>query len=447
MTRVSPGARRWVAIGLLVACYGMVAFSIASAALPGGSALPDRPSIVNFIAAVSVFVALPSVGAVLALLRPANPIGWLFLACGAGFIFSIFTTEYVGRAIYAAWPLPAATFVDWLGAWIGTLSIGLAIVWIPLLFPDGHLPSPRWRPVAWAAAAFIGLGALAQAIVPDANGYGGQLPNPVAVDGLIGDIAAALAVLYFPAMAVLGVLALASLVVRFRRSRDAERAQLKWFLFAVTFFVVAVVAAVTTESELSWYAVVFGLASLPVAAAIAILRYHLYEIDRLVSRSIAYAVLTGGLIVTFVVVNLAMTTIFSSVTNVDSAAVAAATLIVAALFTPLRRRIQRVVDRRFDRARYDSEQTAVAFSTRLRDEVDLPAVTADLDATVRAAMAPTTVDVWLRGVARGRAGASPGRSPRWTSRRSWPARWPHPSMSRRSSISSGSPRSPVSVRS
>ena len=196
------------------------------------------------------------------------------------------------------------------------------------------------------------------------------------------------------------MLALVSVVLRFIRSRGVERQQLKWFLFAVAVFVAAFLVAVTTESNAAWYLVLFGLASLPVAAAVAILRYRLYDIDRLVSRSIAYAVLTGGLIVTFLVVNLALTTTFSSATNVDSASVAAATLIVAVLFTPLRRRVQRAVDRRFDRARYNAEQTALAFSTRLRDEVELPAVTADLDATVRAAMAPTTVDVWLRGVAR-----------------------------------------------
>jgi hypothetical protein len=269
------------------------------------------------------------------------------------------------------------------------------------LFPDGHLPGPGWRPIAWFAGVWLAISTVSLAILPDAaHGYEAQLPNPLGVAGPLGEVASLIAGLNFPVTIVLGLLALVSVVLRFIRSRGVERQQLKWFLFAVAVFVAAFLVAVTTESNAAWYFVLFGLAALPIAAAVAILRYRLYDIDRLVSRSIAYAVLTGGLIVTFLVVNLALTTTFSSATNVDSASVAAATLIVAVLFTPLRRRVQRAVDRRFDRARYDAEQTALAFSTRLRDEVELATVTDDLDATVRAAMAPTTVDVWLRGIVR-----------------------------------------------
>lgn len=393
--RVRPSD--WIAMGLLVASLAMIAFTLASVFIPSDPALPDRPSIANFIAACSVFVALPSVGAILAIRRPGNPIGWLFLVSGAGFITGIFTTEYVGRATIAGANLPGVVLVDWIGAWAGPVSITLAAVWIPLLFPDGHLPGPRWRPVAWAAAVLIVAGTVAQAIVPDASlGYNGRLANPVAVAGPVGVVASLLVGLYFPVLAVLGLLSLASLIVRFRRSRDAERQQLKWFLLAVGFLIAAVVAAAMTTNDLAWYAVMLGLASLPVAAGIAILRYRLYEIDRLVSRSIAYAAVTGGLIAVYLFVNLTLTTVFSSVTGSSSIAVAASTLVVAALFTPLRRRVQRVVDRRFDRARYDAERTALLFSERLRNEVDLAAVAADLDNTVRASIAPTSVGVWLR---------------------------------------------------
>ena len=386
-----------IALGLFAASLAMIAFTLASVFIPSDPALPDRPSIANFIAACSVFVALPSVGAILAIRRPRNPIGWLFLVSGAGFIAGIFTTEYVGRATIAGANLPGVVLVDWIGAWAGSVSLTLAVVWIPLLFPDGHLPGPRWRPVTWAAAVLIVAGTVAQAIVPDAPlGYGGRLPNPVAVGGPIGGIASLLIGLYFPVLVVLGLLSLASLIVRFRRSRDAERQQLKWFLYAVGFLLAAVVATVATKNDLAWYAVMLGLASLPVAAGIAILRYRLYEIDRLVSRSIAYAAVTGGLIAVYLFVNLTLTTVFSSVTGSNSIAVAASTLAVAALFTPLRRRVQRVVDRRFDRARYDAEQTTAAFSERLRNEVDLAAVAADLDDTVRASISPSSVGVWLR---------------------------------------------------
>ena len=401
---MSPTRRpsTWIAAGLLAFCLAMIAFSLASAVLPDRSLLPDDPvGVADFLAVCSVFVALPTVGAILAILRPGNPIGWLFLLCGVGFVFSIFTTEYVGRGLFTDADLPGVGLVDWVGNWIGLASISLALVWIPLLFPDGHLPGPGWRPIAWFAGVWLAISTVSLAIVPDAaHGYEAQLANPFGVTGPLGEVASLIAGLNFPVTIILGVLALVSVVLRFIRSRGVERQQLKWFLFAVAVFVAAFLVAVTTQSNAVWYLVLFGLASLPIAAAVAILRYRLYDIDRLVSRSIAYAVLTGGLIVTFLVVNLALTTTFSTATNVDSASVAAATLIVAVLFTPLRRRVQRAVDRRFDRARYNAEQTALAFSTRLRDEVELPAVTADLDATVRAAMAPTTVDVWLRGVAR-----------------------------------------------
>jgi len=393
--RVRPSD--WIALGLFAASLAMIAFSLASVFIPSEAPLPDRPSLAGFLAAGSVFVALPSVGAILAIRRSGNPIGWLFLVTGVGFIMGIFTTEYVNRATIAGMSLPGVVLVDWIGAWAGQVSITLAVVWIPLLFPDGHLPGPRWRPVAWAAAVLIVAGTVAQAIVPDASlGYGGRLANPVAVGGPIGGIASILVGLYFPVLAVLGLLSLASLFVRFRRSRDAERQQLKWFLYAVGSLMAAIVAAVATKTDLAWYAVQLGLASLPVAAGIAILRYRLYEIDRLVSRSIAYAAVTGALIVVYVAVNLALTTVFSSVTGSNSIAVAASTLVVAALFTPVRRRVQRVVDRRFDRARYDAERTTLAFSERLRDQVDLAAVTADLDDTIRASIAPARVGVWLR---------------------------------------------------
>jgi hypothetical protein len=139
-----------------------------------------------------------------------------------------------------------------------------------------------------------------------------------------------------------------------------------------------------------------GLASLPASAGIAILRYRLYDIDRLVSRTLAYALVTGGLVAVYLAVNLVLTTVLSSLASGNSVAVAASTLVVAALFTPVRRRVQHVVDRRFDRAKYDGERTSAAFSARLRDEVDISAVTTDLDATVRAAIAPASVGVWLR---------------------------------------------------
>ncbi len=387
----------WIAVVLLVASLAMILFALASLFLPGRSATTDSPDPPIFVAVCSVFVMLPSVGAILAIRRPANPIGWLFLVTGVGFIIGIFSTEYVGRAVTGDSSLPFIVLVDWASVWSGNLSIALAAVWIPLLFPDGHLPGPRWRLVAWAAAILTVAGTVGQAIVPDAaHGYSGQLPNPMAVSGPIGEVAAAFVSVYFPVLVVLCLLSLSSLAGRFRRSRGVERQQLKWFLFAVGFLVAALAAAAATQLEVAWVAVMLGLSSLPVAAGIAILRYRLYDIDRLVSRTIAYAAVTGGLVAVYLVANLALSAAFGALASGNSVAVAASTLIVAALFTPVRRRVQVVVDRRFDRARVDAERTTAAFSERLRDEVDIATVTVDLDGVVRSALRPASVGLWLR---------------------------------------------------
>ncbi len=387
----------WIAVVLLVASLAMVLFALVSLFNPGRSGMSDTPDLPIFLGVWSVFVMLPSVGAILAIRRPANPIGWLFIATALGFIIGIFSTEYVGRAGIGGASLPFVVLVDWVSAWCGNLSIILAAVWIPLLFPDGHLPGPRWRVVAWAAAILTVVGTLALAIVPDGeHGYAGTLPNPIAVSGPIGEVAAAFVNLYFPALVVLCLLSLSSLANRFHRSRGVERQQLKWFLFAVGFLVAAVAASAATQLEVAWVAVLLGLSSLPVAAGIAILRYRLYDIDRLVSRTIAYVAVTGGLVAVYLIANLALSAAFSALASGNSVAVAVSTLIIAALFTPVRRRVQVVVDRRFDRARVDGERTTAAFSERLRDEVDIATVTADLDGIVRSSLRPAYVGLWLR---------------------------------------------------
>jgi len=194
--------------------------------------------------------------------------------------------------------------------------------------------------------------------------------------------------------------AAAAVAIRFRRRRGIEREQLKWFLAVVAVCAIAFLVAIQQETgpiaDAAFIIAFCGLVAMPIAIGVAILRYRLYEIDRIVSRTIAYALVTGGLLAVYLVVNLGLTTVFSSLASGNSVAVAASTLVVAALFTPVRRRVQRVVDRRFDRARYDGERTSAAFSERLRNEVDLAAVTSDLDRTVRSAIAPTSVAVWLR---------------------------------------------------
>ena len=384
----------WIALVFLVVSIAMVGFSLASVLVPGRDQLPDSPSALNVIVVLFAVVMLPTVGAILAILRPRNPIGWLFIACGLGFTIGIFSTEYVGRATDPASSLPAVQLIDWLGTWTGTLALGLAIVFLPLLFPDGRPPGPRWRIYGWIAAAAFGVATVASAIQPSGTPlYGGRLPNPFGVGGAVGEIATI--VNQVPVMLALGLVSLASLGVRFRRSRGIERQQLKWFLAAIGALLVTAIVGIATQVEAVWYGVIIAFAALPVSAGIAVLRYRLNEIDRIISRTIGYGLVTATLAVLFVAGVLGLQAILAQFTGGNTVAVAASTLVVAALFQPLRRRVQRVVDRRFDRARYDADRILSAFGARLRDQVELAGLEAELDTVVRQTVAPTSMGLWI----------------------------------------------------
>jgi hypothetical protein len=384
----------WVAITLLVVSLAMVGCSLTLLIAPGRPASTDSPSALNVVVVLFAVVMLPTVGAILAILRPGNPIGWLFIVCGLGFTLGIFSTEYVGWAIDPASGLPAAQLVDWMGTWTGTMALGLAIVFLPLLFPDGHPPGPRWRIFAWVAGVAFVVATVASAIQPSGTPlYGGRLPNPFGVSGPMGEIAGI--VNQVPVMLVLGVLSIASLVLRFRGSRGIERQQLKWFLLSVGALLVTAIVGIATQVEAVWYGVMLAFAALPVSAGIAVLRYRLYEIDRIISRTIGYGVVTATLALVFVGAVLGLQAILAQFTGGNTVAVAASTLVVAALFQPLRRRIQSTVDRRFDRARYDGERTLATFAARLRDQVELEAIEAELDGVVRQTVAPTASWLWI----------------------------------------------------
>ncbi len=339
------------------------------------------------------------VGWIIASRRPDNAIGWVFLAIGLSQAIDVFAGVYstYGLAV-APGSLPFAAELSWVAVWAWAPGFTLLVTLSVLLFPDGRPPSPRWRPVLWASFAVMALLCVPVAIAAwpyrgDALLFTGAPPE----GGMVG-VAFGLQFIGILASPFVALASIAGMVVRFRRSGPTPRQQLKWFTYAAIPEIAFLISSgfITYPPLVGTIAGVLIAPLLPVAAAIAILRYRLYEIDRLVSRTIAYAVVTGGLLAVYLVVNVGLTTVFSSMASGNSFAVAASTLVVAALFTPVRRRVQRVVDRRFDRARYDAERTTSAFSERLRNEVDLAAVAADLDDTVRAAIAPSRVGVWLR---------------------------------------------------
>lgn len=393
-------ASRWpraLALALFALSLGMVAFALASLVVPGAEALPSRPTLLTVLVVTCVLVSYPLVGTLVVIRRPDNPIGWLFVVLGLGFTVGYFSTEYVGRALISGWPLPGAALVGWIGNWSFVVDIGVAFAWIPLLFPTGHLPGSRWRIVAWALVITMTLGVASIALRPgplDATNFG-DLANPFGVPGL-ASIHSMIDAIYFPAIAILGLTCIGSLFVRFRRASTVERQQIKWLMLATLSFLVTLGAALATQGEAAFLLALIAAAGIPVSAGIAILRYRLWDIDRLVSRSIGWAMVTFLLVSVFAVAVVALQALLAPITSENTLAVAASTLIAFALFQPLRRRVQQAVDRRFDRARYDGQRTVDAFAERLRNDVDLDTLRASLLETAGQSVRPAGSGVWLR---------------------------------------------------
>jgi hypothetical protein len=337
------------------------------------------------LAVIPVEFALAMMGALVAA-RTGNRLGWLFLAAGTAGAWCTLMGAYAARVPSAA--LPGAAWA----AWIFPVVLGIdqpLLFLIPLLFPDGRPPSPRWRPVVWLAI-IAGLGLVVTAALSnvDFSSNFPRLRDPVTVVAPLGtayNLAEEAALLVF-------VIGAVSMVVRFRRSGHEERLQLKWFMYASV--VSAVVFLVGVEyvpnGSLLEFDIVFPL--VPAAVGVAILKYRLYDIERLISRTLAYAVVTGLLVGVYAGLVLLATQVFGLHTPV---AVAAATLAAAALFNPVRRRVQRIVDRRFNRVGYDADQMVAAFAAMLRDAVDLDAVRAELVAVVNRAVEPAHISVWI----------------------------------------------------
>jgi hypothetical protein len=338
-----------------------------------------------------VFIgASATVGALLAWKRPANPIGWLLSGTGLAYavgVFGVILMHFAGTRNLA----------NWLG-WTWLAGIAL-VVYIVLLFPTGALPSRRWRPVAWVAGAALAGWVLGNAFAPTLI-TNGPAKNPVGVHGPAGAVLTVLGEGSGALIAATGLAAIASLLFRYRRAGTAERAQLKWLVYAGALIVTALVGETLAEqvmgqgtatNNLQNGLLSGALALVPVAIGIAVLRYRLYDIDRIISRTLAYAIVTGLLIGIYA----GLVLLATEVLGIHSAvAVAAATLAAAALFNPVRRRVQHRVDRRFNRARYDADETVAAFATRLKDAVDLDTVRADLATVVQTTLEPAQVWVW-----------------------------------------------------
>ena len=347
-----------------------------------------------------VILAYSSVGALIASYRPENAIGWLFLSGAFVWIVGELALEYgVYALITDPGALPAGAWAAWFGAWGRALGWFLIATFLLLLFPAGRLPSPRWRPLLWVVVGFIVLYTVSTWLSPVTTDLRLTfVRNPLGFGSRVMGLLYELVNITFPVLIVAcGV----AVIVRFRRSRGDERQQLKWFAYAVAVMTVVFVlwfslalAGLVAPSSLMYDLPLLGL---PVATGIAIFKYRLYDIDVIVNRTLVYGSLTVMLIALYFGGIVLLQSAFVVLTGERSTlAVVASTLLIAALFSPMRRRIQRVIDRRFYRRKYDARKTLETFSAKLRDETDLEALNDELVGIIKETMQPTHVSLWLR---------------------------------------------------
>ena len=354
----------------------------------------------NAAPTAALILAFSTVGALVASRRPRNAIGWLFCSGALIWVLGELSLEYAVYALITApGALPAGAWATWFGGWARGMGWFLIVPFLLLLFPTGRLPSPRWRPVLWGAVGFVVLFTLASWLSPVSNDV--RLPsvrNPLGLNFVVG---ALLTEAVFFAVPPLTAACGAAVISRFRRASGNERQQLKWFAYAVGIMIVLFVlwfslalAGLAPPNALMWTVPLLGL---PVAVGVAILKHRLYDIDVLINRTLVYGALTATLaLVYFGGVVLLQRTLAFLTGEGSQLAVVASTLAIAALFDPLRRRVQAFVDRRFYRRKYDAARTLKAFSARLRDETDLERLGDDLEAVVRDTMQPEHVSVWLK---------------------------------------------------
>jgi hypothetical protein len=345
-------------------------------------------------------LAYATVGALITTRRPEHPVGWLFLGAGLFGAAQLATGEFAAAFLAASGPSVSVAVAAWASSLFQLVVVGM-LVCLLLLFPTGRPPSRRWWLLVWVVAAGVVLFSVGAGLAPARYQDFPGVENPFGIAGLatvLGWVDGVGGVLF-----VAGFLgALASLVVRFARARGLERQQLKWFVYAAGLGVAVLVVPNPIPGFLAWTLAPVGLSA---AAAVAVLRYRLYDIDRIINRTLVYGVLTAVLGLGYAGAVLVLGQLFGGVgERTPSWAVAGATLAVAALFQPARRRIQTAVDRRFNRRKYNAAQTIQAFSTRLREQIDLDTLSTELLAVVDQTMEPTQVSLWLRPAAPGSSG-------------------------------------------
>jgi hypothetical protein len=379
------------------------------------SSLVTSRSIIDLLVSVP-FLAFPLVGALIASRRPHNPIGWICLAVGLlWMLLGLFDYYGVyGLAKPDTVPFPVVIYA--LAYWLWLPTVGLLAVYLLLLFPDGRLPSRRWRPLAWLSGAVIVLLGVDSVLAPGPLTDLEGVRNPFGLEGAPWLVDAEIVLLLLFVACILA--SAVSLILRYRHSGGEVREQIKWIALAGSFagllvFLTIVLGLLIVPEEFMrgsggilplWlqgliFVMVLSFTGVPVAIGVAVLKYRLYDIDLLINGTLVYGSLTVSLAVVYFGGVTVTQAIFRALTGQEEQpqlAVVVSTLVIAALFNPFRRRIQSFIDRRFYRRRYDAAKTLEAFSAKLRDETDLDALSDDLVGAVRETMQPAHVSLWLR---------------------------------------------------
>ena len=386
MTRLVVLASVAISVACVVGTVGILAASY-------GLATPDSWGFRGFAAIFAI--TFTWTGAALTWRRPKNAIGWLLLSVGFVAGTQAVLSEYsifgiIGRPA----ALPGAIFAGWIVSWVWIIELTFVAVFLLLLYPDGHLLSPRWRAVAWLGGLSAAAAGFALAFNAGPLNNAPYAENPFALFASPG-----LQVFLIPMLgvAVASIGAASSLFVRYRRSSGVQRQQLKWLAFEAILIAPALIYGSFDQSD-KWASVtlIAAMAMAPVMVAVAVLRYRLYDIDVLINRAIVYGATTAAIGAAFFAGIVVLQAALRPLTAGSELAVAASTLLCFALFQPLRRRVQSAVDRRFYRSRYDAGRALDAFTSRLAGEVDLDAVGAELADAVRATVQPSHVSVWVR---------------------------------------------------
>ena len=390
----------WLAWSLWALSMALTALSLLLLVL--NLSHPEVPVYTFWAENVLFSIGYSTVGALIVPRLPSeNPIGWLFCAIGLLWAVIHFIGEYAIYTLLAApGSLPAGEVASWVYSWLWVPGLGL-VGFLGLVFPNGRLPSARWRWFARLSALLTLVGAVLTAFSPGPIIIGlSAIRNPLGIEGLPNA--------YKPVQALMLVLlavSVVSLLMRRMYAREIERQQTKWFTYASAVAASGAILdyIISEPLELVWLGLVghalvlVGLAGIPIAMGIAITRYRLYEIDLIINRTLVYGLLTATLVALYFGAIVVLQRVFVVLTGEQSTlAVVASTLLIAALFNPLRRRIQGFIDRRFYRTKYDTRNTLESFSAKLRDETDLDALSNDLVGVVRETMQPAHVSLWLR---------------------------------------------------